>query len=258
MRHYVETRAPDPDAPAVPRPRACSVTEDHPGRAIRQVLAHYGIRRTGPGLLPVDGEAGERAARPGPLRARHRRRPDGHGTLVHHHGGRAAAMAGGTGVLRAGVAHGGPAPVVRCVIADGPTRSAGFCLPPRLATCIGRPSPIYASNGCAAKPHRRAVPIRAIRSGRLAVAVAHLWFDCLRLAAIESVARRFTAPPPAPRSRPGKDYRAMVTQDLRRALRLFRLEPGFTAAAVLTLASASAPTPPSSRSPRRSCFGRFR
>ena len=101
--------------------------------------------------------------------------------------------------------------MVRCVIGDGPTHSAGICLPPRRATCIGRPSPICASNGCAAKPRRRAVRSARSEAAAIAFAVAHLWFDCLRLAAIESVARRFTAPPPAPRSRPGKDYRAMVT-----------------------------------------------
>ena len=75
-----------------------------------------------------------------------------------------------------------------------------------------------------------------LRRGRFGVAVVHLWLDCLRLAAAERVTRRFTAPPSSNDSHLRKDYRAMVLQDLRRAFRMFRLEPAFTAAAVLTLA----------------------
>jgi putative ABC transport system permease protein len=69
---------------------------------------------------------------------------------------------------------------------------------------------------------------------RLRLATFVLWSDCWRVWLLQ---RRVRAPhrtshdPTFP-----KDYRAMFVQDARRALRLFRLEPGFTAAAVLTLA----------------------
>lgn len=76
---------------------------------------------------------------------------------------------------------------------------------------------------------------RVMRRASFAAAVVHLWLDCLRLAAIDRVTRRFTGPPELRTPRPRKDPVAMLMQDFSRAVRRFRLEPGFTAAAVLTL-----------------------
>lgn len=76
---------------------------------------------------------------------------------------------------------------------------------------------------------------RAMRRIRFAAAIVYLWLDCLRLAAVEAVVRRFTDPPGRHAPRQRKDPVAMFMQDFSRALRRFRLEPGFTAAAVLTL-----------------------
>jgi predicted permease len=72
---------------------------------------------------------------------------------------------------------------------------------------------------------------------RYRLSVAALWFDCWRVWLTSSHPahaghhKRVHAAPPS-----RKNYRAMFTQDFRRALRLFRLEPGFSAAAVFTLA----------------------
>ena len=68
----------------------------------------------------------------------------------------------------------------------------------------------------------------------LRVVTVAVWLDCWR---VWLLARR-VAHAPARTHHPSftKDYGAMFVQDARRALRLFRLEPGFTAAAVLTLA----------------------
>ena len=69
---------------------------------------------------------------------------------------------------------------------------------------------------------------------RLRLATLVLWLDCWRVWLLQRGVG--AARPPRRSSTFTKEYRAMFFQDARRALRLFRLEPGFTAAAVLTLA----------------------
>src|SRR5688572_10695680 len=76
-----------------------------------------------------------------------------------------------------------------------------------------------------------------VRDMRYRLAVVVLWLDCWRVWLTYSYpakAGRHNATRSFPPIR--KNYGAMFLQDFRRALRLFRLEPGFSAAAVLTLA----------------------
>ena len=74
---------------------------------------------------------------------------------------------------------------------------------------------------------------------RLQIAIAALWLDCWRV----WLMGRIGHPPkgagdirPKRNVRYRKEYMGMLMQDVRRAGRVFRLEPGFAAAAVLTLA----------------------
>ena len=79
------------------------------------------------------------------------------------------------------------------------------------------------------------------RGVRYYVAIVALWLECWRVWATDSQQPTITHQPPI-RRRLDTDYLFsrnfpdMLFQDFRRALRLFRLEPGFTAAAVITLA----------------------
>ncbi len=81
---------------------------------------------------------------------------------------------------------------------------------------------------------------RNIRGLRLRIATTALWIDCWRVWACshldsrQHVHRASSLAQGGPPAR--KAYFAMFIQDVRRAFRLFRLESGFTAAAVLTLA----------------------
>ena len=85
------------------------------------------------------------------------------------------------------------------------------------------------------------------RGVRLRVATLVLWLDCWRVWLFNSPSSfngpsNFNSPPKGGRSiqplqdASSRNYFAMIIQDFRRALRIFRLEPGFAAAAVLTLA----------------------
>lgn len=74
---------------------------------------------------------------------------------------------------------------------------------------------------------------------RLQVATAALWLDCWRVWLLhrgDSAAKAAGHLNQRGVATPRGNYLDMFTQDVRRALRLFRLEPGFAAAAVLTLA----------------------
>jgi putative ABC transport system permease protein len=77
-----------------------------------------------------------------------------------------------------------------------------------------------------------------VRGFRLRIATIALWLDCWRVWVFSDSRSSRNSPARAGRYKEvlRKDYRGMVFQDVRRAFRLFRLEPGFTAAAVLTLA----------------------
>jgi putative ABC transport system permease protein len=78
-----------------------------------------------------------------------------------------------------------------------------------------------------------------VKGIRLQIAIVALWLECWR---VWLVGRNGPAPKGAGyirRKRHVRDrrqYVGMVMQDVRRALRVFRMEPGFAAAAVLTLA----------------------
>ena len=75
---------------------------------------------------------------------------------------------------------------------------------------------------------RCAPPDRWFAVRVLAIFIECLWLACLEwLVAIVHSGRR---------GRPRREVLVMFQQDVRRAFRLFRLEPGFAAAAVLTLA----------------------
>jgi putative ABC transport system permease protein len=71
---------------------------------------------------------------------------------------------------------------------------------------------------------------------RLQLAIIALWFECWRVYLFNVPAARGRR---ADHSKPvhtRKEFLAMFVQDVRRATRLFRMEPGFAAAAVMTLA----------------------
>lgn len=78
-----------------------------------------------------------------------------------------------------------------------------------------------------------------VRGWRLGIRTLALWLDCWRvwlLNPFDSRKRALRALPLTQGGPSARDYFAMFTQDVRRAFRIFRLEPGFAAAAVVTLA----------------------
>jgi putative ABC transport system permease protein len=74
---------------------------------------------------------------------------------------------------------------------------------------------------------------RHVRGVRLQIAIILLWLDCWRVWIFNSA---HSLHPAHSVHSAHPEYFAMFTQDFRRAFRIFRLEPGFTTAAVLTLA----------------------
>jgi putative ABC transport system permease protein len=78
---------------------------------------------------------------------------------------------------------------------------------------------------------------RALANLRLMAGALMLYGECLKLSVIQHLAtRRIQARVARSTPRPRKDYASMFTNHLRHALRLFRREPAFCAAAVITLA----------------------
>ena len=209
-------------------------TDDQPGRVLRQALAAYGVRRSGPAFYQlmarlerarlVEGwyeqvTVGDQAV----TERRYRITPEGARLWT-----RAQSFYDEVARLSA------PCPVVRCLIAG--FARLGRCLPADARRDLFTPALADLDYETAHRLHGAATARRAHGfAARFSLAALLLVADCMRLAAIDRLASRLPDGPTRQPSRPRKELLVMIARDVRHALRMFVREPAFTAAAVLTL-----------------------
>jgi putative ABC transport system permease protein len=109
----------------------------------------------------------------------------------------------------------------------------GRLLPDEAAREWFLPSLLELEAAWAARRATRVWIRRRSADAAFAISAVLLWVECLRLAAIATVISYRSSPCQPSRS---PEYSAMIVRDIRHALRLFRRDPVFTGAAVLTLA----------------------